>query len=622
MIRLNFKKIKPQICFCFDQPAILSLIILPIIHFILVNISTNIAFDNGVSAFWPSAGVYVAGILRLGWRFLPAIIFSELLVNSWLYTSVYKSNYAFLIIILVTCISTFDSLIIYSLKNRFIGKKYFYDNSTDIFKFLLIVAGESFFTSHIAITFFALTNNVPWSDYQISWLSWWLPLPLDILLITPPILVWTQNPKKQKPLPSSWRIELFFMLFLIVLISQISFSGSYAIEYTLLPVLIWSAFRLRLKETSLLTLLITVIAIVGTTQGSGSFSRKETLESLILLQSFIGVFALTTLVLSATIKENWWAEIQLKQANENLEERVKKRTLELQETLAELQLTQTQIIQSEKMSSLGQLVAGVAHEINNPVNFIYGNITYLKEYIENLLNLISLYQQNQKCDNYDNSHNQEIQNMTATIDLNFVMDDLPKIINSMEVGTERIRDIVRALRNFSRMDEAEVKKVNIHDGIESTLLILQHRLKANADEPEIKVIRDYGDLPLVECYAGQLNQVFMNIIVNAIDAIEESHIQLSKVERKENLYIIKIITSLIENNWIEIILSDNGKGMPEHIKNHIFDPFFTTKEIGKGTGMGMAISYQIITEKHGGKLEFNSQLGQGTEFKITIPVKQ
>ncbi|NET69759.1 MAG: hypothetical protein F6K62_01500 [Sphaerospermopsis sp. SIO1G2] len=619
MIRLYFINLKHKLRHFLNCPFILSLIFLPIIHFILVQISTTITFDNGVSAFWPSAGVYVAGILRLGWSFLPAIICSELLVNSWLYTSVYESNHSLLIIIAVTSISTLDTGIIYILKNKFIGAKDFYDTSTNIFKFLLIVSGESFITSHIAISLFATTKNIPWSDYQISWLSWWLPLPLDILLITPAILVWTQLPKKQKPLPAGWRVELFLMLLIIGLIIQISFGSGYAIEYTLLPILIWSAFRFRLRETSLLTLLITVVAIFRTTQGAGSFFRSETLESLILLQSFIGVFALTALVLSSTIQEHWWAEFRLKQANENLEERVRQRTLELQNILVELKLTQAQIIQSEKMSSLGQLVAGVAHEINNPVNFIYGNISCLREYSESLLKMIDVYQKNCELNNYENH---EIKDIKADIDLNFLIEDLPKLINSIELGTERIRDIVVSLRNFSRMDEAEFKTVNIHDGIESTLLILQHRLKVNGDKPEITVIRDYGDLPLVECYPGQLNQVLMNIIVNAIDAIEENHLHLSSIARQEKSYTIKVTTNLIEKKWIEIILSDNGTGIEENIKNQIFDPFFTTKEIGKGTGMGMAISYQIITEKHRGKLEFNSQVGAGTDFIIKIPIRQ
>jgi signal transduction histidine kinase len=268
------------------------------------------------------------------------------------------------------------------------------------------------------------------------------------------------------------------------------------------------------------------------------------------------------------------------------------------------------------MSSLGQLVAGVAHEINNPVGFIYGNINYLKQSTKDLLNLVALYQE------IHGKNYPQIENLLEEINLEFLVEDMPKIINSIEVGTRRIRDIVLSLRNFSRMDEAEFKEVNLHDGIESTLLILQHRLKANSEQPEIEIIRDYGNLPPVECSAGQLNQVFMNILVNAIDAIEENNINLNLIENKTNSHQITIKTKVIDHQWIQIAIVDNGYGIPEDVINRIFDPFFTTKEVGKGTGMGMAISYQIITEKHHGKLECFSNIGQGTEFIIQLPIKQ
>jgi signal transduction histidine kinase len=271
-----------------------------------------------------------------------------------------------------------------------------------------------------------------------------------------------------------------------------------------------------------------------------------------------------------------------------------------------LQRTQAQVIQSEKMSSLGQLVAGVAHEINNPVNFIHGNLVHVNEYIQNLLDLINLYQ--------ERSHNKdpEIQEFIENIDLDFLMEDLPKTLSSMQVGANRIREIVLTLRNFSRLDESEMKPVNIHEGIDSTLLILQHRLKARSECPEIEVIKNYGNLPLVECYAGQLNQVFMNIISNAIDAIEEN----SSLQDQ-----ITITTSLLNNEWVQIVIADNGTGISKDIQQQIFNPFFTTKPVGKGTGMGMSISYQIIVEKLGGKLECLSTPGNGTKFVIQIPHK-
>ncbi len=320
--------------------------------------------------------------------------------------------------------------------------------------------------------------------------------------------------------------------------------------------------------------------------------------------------------LELEITERKLAEFRLQQVNETLEERVEARTLELQNALVQIKSTQAQVIQSEKMSSLGQLVAGVAHEINNPVGFIYGNINYLKQSTKDLLNLVALYQE------IHGKNYPQIENLSEAINLEFLVEDMPKIINSIEVGTRRIRDIVLSLRNFSRMDQAEFKEVNLHDGIDSTLLILQHRLKANSEQPEIEIIRDYGNLPEIECSAGQLNQVFMNILVNAIDAIEENNINLNSIENKTNPHQITIRTKVIDHQWIQIAIVDNGHGIPEDVMNRIFDPFFTTKEVGKGTGMGMAISYQIITEKHHGKLECFSNIGQGTEFIIQLPIKQ
>jgi PAS domain S-box-containing protein len=277
----------------------------------------------------------------------------------------------------------------------------------------------------------------------------------------------------------------------------------------------------------------------------------------------------------------------------------------------EAQLLATQLVQSEKMSSLGQLVAGVAHEINNPVSFIYGNLTPANQYIQDLIKLIQLYQQH-----YPQA-NPEIQNQIETIDLNFVIADLPKLLNSMEVGSQRIKDIVLSLRSFSRLDEAEMKAVNIHEGLDSTLMILQSRIKATSERPTIEVIKEYGNLPPVECYAGQLNQVFMNVLANGIDALEESILKGQKIEKP----LILIHTEITRDEQVIIHIKDNGSGIPENVQKHLFEPFFTTKAVGKGTGLGLSISYQIITEKHGGNLKCISAPDQGTEFVITIPLK-
>ncbi|MBD1823655.1 PAS domain-containing protein [Cyanobacteria bacterium FACHB-DQ100] len=287
-----------------------------------------------------------------------------------------------------------------------------------------------------------------------------------------------------------------------------------------------------------------------------------------------------------------------------IEEKLRQQTAQLEQALRNLQSSQTQLIQSEKMSSLGQLVAGIAHEINNPVSFIHGNLTYLHDYVTEILTLLNLYQLHHPFPH------PAVQRQLQATDFEFIHSDLPNLLNSMEIGTTRIREIVLSLRNFSRLDEADFKAVDLHEGLESTLLILQHRLKPSPQRPEILIVRDYAALPQIECRAGQINQVFMNLLSNAIDALEAT------AQPR-----ITIRTSVVDD-WVEIAIADNGMGVPEPIQQRIFDPFFTTKPVGKGTGMGMSISYQIIVEKHHGKLYCHSTPGQGAEFVVELPIRQ
>jgi PAS domain S-box-containing protein len=289
----------------------------------------------------------------------------------------------------------------------------------------------------------------------------------------------------------------------------------------------------------------------------------------------------------------------------------------LQQTLQELKQAQTQLIQTEKMSGLGQLVAGIAHEINNPVNFIYGNLSYISNYTQDLMALIELYQKH-----YPNPH-PEILEETEAVDLEFLLEDLTKILDSLKVGAERIRQIVLSLRNFSRLDEAEMKPVDVHEGIDSTLLILQHRLKQKTDGRGIHLVKHYGNLPKLECYPGQLNQVFMNLLSNAIDALEQWDEKRSPEEICNHPAQITIQTMLKEEGDRAVItIHNNGPAIPETICARLFEPFFTTKPIGKGTGLGLSISHQIVVEKHGGSLTCRSQAQEGTEFRIEVPVQQ
>jgi signal transduction histidine kinase/NO-binding membrane sensor protein with MHYT domain len=309
------------------------------------------------------------------------------------------------------------------------------------------------------------------------------------------------------------------------------------------------------------------------------------------------------------------AQAQAQQLRES-QQQLQQKATDLQQALKELQGLQIKLVHSEKMSSLGQLVAGIAHEINNPVNFIHGNLSCLQEYTEDLFKLLSLYQQELP------EPSLALSKAIQSTDLDFLQEDWVKILNSMGVGTQRIRQIVLSLRNFSRLDEADFKAVDIHEGLESTLLILQHRFKARPQRPEITVVQHYGDLPLVECYPGQLNQVFMNILANAADALDSCQDAADGPGNRTKADQITLTTHRVDDRWVEIIIADNGPGIPKSLLTKVFDPFFTTKPMGKGTGMGLSISYQIIAEKHGGKLLCASSPGQGTTFTIRIPIQQ
>ncbi len=297
--------------------------------------------------------------------------------------------------------------------------------------------------------------------------------------------------------------------------------------------------------------------------------------------------------------------LQLHYLNQNLADQVAQRN-------AELQASQLQLIQSEKMSALGNLVAGVAHEINNPIGCVVGNVHAVEESIEDLFHIIDLYSQRLP------EPDAELREELDAIDLDYLRQDLPKLVKAMKDGGDRIKSISRSLRTFSRADTDTQQKFNLHEGIDSTILILRHRLKANEQRPEIEVITEYGDIPEVDCFPGQLNQVFMNILSNAIDALEESNQgrQFAEIEQHPNQ--IKIRTSA-EGDQVKISIADNGIGMPADIQERIFDHLFTTKEVGKGTGLGLAIARQIIEENHQGYIHVNSEPGKGTEFVIVLP---
>ncbi|HEY9852645.1 MAG TPA: MASE1 domain-containing protein [Leptolyngbyaceae cyanobacterium] len=598
--------------------------------------------DREVVPIWPPTGINLAALALFGWQIWPGIVLGHLvlhLVHGWSWTI--SSGIAIIV--------TLQTLLALKLLRRFSFHPAL-NRLRDVLG-LVTVAGplSSLFGATLAVTFSSAIGTLSWGEFGEKWWNWCLGDAIAILIITPFLLVWStaifacNNHPQQSPiekLPNyiklkkypSKTIEFLLWLCLLIIASWIIFGleisndmANYPLEYLPFPFLIWAAFRFGQPGTTLANFLISCIGLWGIVHSQSPFSQQnhDNINNTILyLQAFIGIEALTGLLLAATVNERSQSENRFRELAQTLELKVQERTSELEQKNQELatsfrnlQQTQQQLIQAEKMSSLGQLVAGIAHEINNPVNFIYANLNYVNEYTQQLLDLIDIYQGESP------DRDREIKELIAEIDLPFLKEDLVKIISSMRGGTERIRDIVISLRNFSRLDESETKPVDIHEGIESTLLILQNRLKGQENFPAIEVIKDFAKLPLVDCYAGQLNQVFINIINNAIDAIEQKHEEIFYERQKAEPGIIKISTGLLDQEMVKIEIYDNGIGMTKEVITRIFDPFFTTKDVGKGTGLGLSVSYQIIVEKHRGKLECISKLGEGTTFQMMIPIR-
>jgi signal transduction histidine kinase len=352
------------------------------------------------------------------------------------------------------------------------------------------------------------------------------------------------------------------------------------------------------------------------------FQREEVLAR---LNAHLQIRQLTK-QLQQEISERIAAEVALQQANQELERRVEERTAklarseaklrlrtqQLEHSLEDLQHTQSQLVQAEKISSLGQLVAGVAHEVNNPLGFIAGNLSHVKEYVRDLFRVLKIYQHELP------NPSEEMAEELEEAELDFLMEDLPKMLDSMQVGVDRLQGIMSSLRTFTRVDKEDKQLADIHAGLDSTFMILQHRLKANPQRPEIQVLKKYGALPPIRCYGGQLNQVFMNLIANAIDALDECSQGKTFAELETNPNTICVQTETIGDR-ISIRISDNGNGMNLETQDRIFESFYTTKPAGKGTGLGLSISRQIVRDKHGGELTCISTLDKGTEFIIEFP---
>ncbi len=608
-----------------------------------------------VTAVWIPAGIGLGAVLIWGKKIWPGII-----LGSFSISLVFNPTPVSLAIGAVTSVgNTLTPLFGAFLIKRFTHSRYPFRRASQVFHFVGWGAiAAQMISATVGVAALCVGQFVPWSNFAASWITWWVSNAAGVLIFTPLLLTWyrflpsissiygeieKENfvsrvfKYSQLFLPKSQfsRLELLSWLLLFEIVSVLAFWQAYPVEYLTIPLLVWAAFRFPERGTTLAIALTALTAIAGTILQRSSFVRDDLNISLLFLESFIGVISVTTLVLMAVLAERREALSGLKQAKDELEMRVLERTQELSQaneqlqrqklhlrekadslaqTLRQLKQTQAQLIQNEKMTSLGQLVAGIAHEINNPVSFIYSNLQPAQDYFRDLIHLISLYQQSYP------EPEAEIIEFEEEIDLDFMQKDCLKLLESMQFGAERIQKIVLSLRNFSRLDESALKLVDIHEGIESTLLILQHRLEAfNADKTSasnhqpIEVIKSYSVLPKVECFAGEINQVLMNIFTNAIDAIEECN-----PPKKGQ---IRIETSLLEGDRVVVAIADNGGGIDATAQSQIFDPFFTTKPVGQGTGLGLYVCYETIVNKHHGDLICRSELGVGTTIEIILPIR-
>jgi two-component system, NtrC family, sensor kinase len=609
--------------------------LLAIVYYATAALGRDLASTpNQVTPLWPPDGFALAAVLLLGWNIAPGIAIGSFFANfrAFLQTSNSMDIVTSLLgILAIACGTTLGTLLAAYLLEKFVGTENLFNRKINVIKFVVFGAmSEAIVSASIGVSSLCFLRGFSVKIYAHDWVIWWMSNFCGIMIFTPFLLltyqfffaktskislsktinklikfpmVWGEI--KSQKITTKW-IELCLLIGLVIWLCKIAFGGGYFIEYILIPCLVWGVLRFGLWEASLLIVIISSSAVLGTVRGYGPFFITNNLNtSLVLLQSFICVVVLTTLILSASISEQQAAENELRIERE-----------ELAIALQELKYAQSQLIQTEKMSSLGQLVAGLAHEINHPVKFISGNLSYAENYVDTLIELIKLYQI------YYPQANFEIHDFIEDKEINFLIAEIPKVFSSMAIGAERIKHLILSLHNFAQTDQAHLQFVDIHDGIESTLMILQHRLKSHGDYHQIELIKEYNDLPEIECYVCSINQVFMNILTNAIEVLEPKRIWPKNSSNFEKLPRIEIMTNVYDENYITISILDNGRGISPDIISRIFEPFFTTKPIGKGTGLGLSISYQIVVEQHKGQLECFSVKDQGTQFMIKLPVTQ
>jgi two-component system, NtrC family, sensor kinase len=638
-----------------------------LLYYGLAMVARNFASTpNSVTPVWPPDGLAVGAVMLYGVGVLPGVCFGSFLANVQAFLNFQTTETLLISSVGVVGIAV-GTMVGTGLGTGVLRQRmrqcYPFNRVSDCLKFL-IYAGllGPVVNATVGVAMLVFAQKVPAAAYTSIWPVWWVSNVAGIFTLTPVILSanewWHGQPSvtlvsrissptqvgqslsmaQHQRAAQHWAkqqmgrsqaavgVEAMVLAVAIALVGRAAFWGSYPVAYMLIPLLMWVAFRFGQLGATLATLLISTIALLGTVRGLGEFATADLNQSLMGLQSFIAVVVFTALIVAAVLAERARAEGRLRQAFSELQvantaleqhtQELAQNNQRLEQTLQELHQTQAQMIQSEKMSVLGSLMAGIAHEINNPVGFLKGNIHHARAGVRDLLGLVDLYAQEYP------QPNPVIAAEAEAMDLAFLRTDLPQLLQSMDQGVERIQGVSTSLRTFARLDRDQTVAFNLHEGLDSTLLILKHRLKAAGKRPTITVVTRYGDIPTVECYAGQINQVFMNLLANAIEALDEVAQNPARVAATESLRPQITLTTAwaVAGESVEIRVGDNGPGIPPAVQERIFENLFTTKAVGKGTGLGLAIAHQIVTENHHGSLRVSSPPGQGAEFILTLPL--
>lgn len=560
-----------------------------------------------ITPMWPASGIALASVMLFDYSIWPVIYLFAAVFDILIFKDV--NPYSVINGLIIAIGETLEPVIGAWILRKFTRNTFSFDHVYHIFLFCICAVAAPLINASIGTIFFSLSGQFPHTTmlgFFLDWYSYWLGCVIGIITVTPAVLVW--SPKYAKRLAHGDFFEIIAFVVLLILAALIIFSYTYPLNYLFVPFAIWAALRFRIQIATFISLIISVTVMLGTLYGHSEFNVGNIHMTLLLMQGFIGVICITILFISAVLSERETVYDNLRLLNKKLEHRVlqRKKDLEekntsLHEAMDNLKKTQSQLVQSEKMSSVGVLAAGIAHEINNSVNFISANLDPLRRDIEDILQILHEYLQLDDKPQFA-SVTREVIQLKTSLDLDYTLNEIHQLLKAMQDGAERTTTIVKDLRTFSRLDENAIKLINVFDNINSTLTLLKSQLTEH-----ITIIKNDGHIPQIECYPGKINQVFMNLLLNAVQGIKGN----GTIE----------ITTRANKDTVTISFKDTGVGIPPDLLKHIFEPFYTTKDVGEGTGLGLWICYDIIKSHHG-SIDVKSTVNQGSEFIITLPIKQ